>query len=194
MGSECVSDAEVWDSWDHAHKYNTNLQSSVACLLRWQHWPAQHRPRHIANSQPFFFFSFFSFVKTYISPGLWALPSFVCIISRPTDVCFLKGQFSRQGVLDCLEGGQTEERRRGRRCFTWCWASSRFPLAHRESPRRWQIDPINNRVDLMRISCEHSLGGTSENVLVISSTCLRPQPKRTTHRWRLFSEKWRLSL
>lgn len=44
--------------------------------------------------------------------------------------------------------------RRGasRKCFTWCWASSRFPLAHRESPRRWRIFASSSR----RASCSAS--------------------------------------
>lgn len=33
-----------------------------------------------------------------------------------------------------------------RRYFTWCWASSRFPLAHRESPRRWRIFASSSRL------------------------------------------------
>lgn len=46
----------------------------------------------------------------------------------------------------------------------------------------------------LHISCYASYYSPSENILVISSTSLRPRPQRAAQRWRLFSEKRGLSL
>lgn len=91
-------------------------------------------------------------MNTFATSGFWTWASVFHSADRQMWWASLRSFSPYEGVPDGAErkgeGSKPEERPD----FTWCWASSRFPLAQRESPSRWRIFASSSR----RASCSAS--------------------------------------